>query len=559
MYANSSFFFLNPFLGLFAQHPYFFLFCVAVMVVIISLSVRDWRRLSAAHRYLVAHDEDLKRIIEGTSNSFQRKELYLRSADPVSLGLYHYFGAFSRAADVRSLASFSVENNLGGVRRAAASASGWRRPLAGLMLLFGLVVTLINLQSSVGSLSRGLQNFGVDGHIRATQKPDGALTGTEIEKQHNREAAGGSSQSMQQKADEVRNGMAAVANSASNAFAFGLGFISIALVSMSCASFIEGRARSVVKEIQYFADQAYQVVLPRQSASIDRASLELAQAATGLNSVVSRLGNVATEIANLGPLVAAMSSAAEAIKGAMAQLPTDLQTSMSSISSELVQGMTNTLGGTNDGIKQILQIYGQQQVNIEQVRQHTAAVSEANKQISVSVGQLTTLPDNLAKLQNVIEQNAKGQTTLVKAVERTNQIVQDFPVDELRLALEQEVKTQATFEETSNSIRVLMHDLQVLAAEQKTMAPQIREAIDAASQQVLHMSRVLESFENTSALGLKGAYLAPLAEDTLRKLRELESTSDLRELRQGVVLLRRQIQAARDHALAQAASVGGVQ
>lgn len=541
----------------FIAHPIAFLSFVAGILWIGWRTYWDFRRMEAARLYLQAHEGEFESLAAGSLEKLQRKEPELGQRHPIVMSFYHYLGAFSRAAEARSLSSFSVENNLGGVRRAGAAVSGWRRPLAGMMLLLGLVVTLINLQSSVGSLGKSFQDFGVGGNIAQQHRADRPLNGTEIEKDGGATDGVAGSQSLHRRADDVRNGMAAVATSASQAFFFGLGFILIALTSMAGASFLESRARMLTTSIQEFADKLYQTMLPMQSANLDMASRALADASKGLERVVSRLGNVATEIANLGPMVQAMSSASDAIKSAMDQLPAHLKSSMSTVSEDLVQGVTNTLKQTNDGIKQILAIYSQQQINIGHVRDHTATIANVSKQIDESLEPLADLPGILTQLQSVIVQNGQAQEKLEKTVERTNQVVQEFPVEELRRALEQEVKTQASFEELSASIRMLMRELQEAAAEHKTIAPQSMRAIETASQQVLHLSRVLQTFERTSALGVKGAYLAPLAEDTLRRLHDLESTPDLSRIRQGLRELRSQILSARDQALAQAAAVGG--
>jgi methyl-accepting chemotaxis protein len=233
---------------------------------------------------------------------------------------------------------------------------------------------------------------------------------------------------------------------------------------------------------------------------------------------------------------------------------------MSNISDELVQGMTRSLDETNEGVKKVLEIYGTQQLNMDKVRQHMESVAESSKRMAASVDRLGTLPEDVRRLQASIETNVQAQDRLGAVVDRTNTAIQNLPVNELRQALEQEVKTQVNLVETATGIRNTMKQLQAAISQHAEIEPKLVQAVLEANHRVTEIARVLESFQTTSAMGVKGAYLLPIAEDTLRKLREIESSSDIGEVHRSVALLRKQIQVAKDQALAQAAAVtGGIQ
>lgn len=286
------------------------------------------------------------------------------------------------AIETRTLQYFDLGQNLTPIHRAVGSVSGFLRPAAGWCLLLGLTITLFNLQGAVGELSKAFSNLSGVEHANSANVADGGVSTS------NRE-------------QNVTDRMAGMADMASRAFRMSLAFICIALLCGVSSAFLERSGRKAALEFEEWAVTFYQSSLPGQLPITEGTVAHLlAESMKNMTDVIEELRTASGAFANLQPLVSAMSGATIAIETAMRQLPEDVRSSMSSITSEMVTQLNETLGESTEYTKKILAIYAEQELRVKSLHTVVTTTHTALVEIRNSHKLLETLPAQTIRLSD---------------------------------------------------------------------------------------------------------------------------------------------------------------
>jgi hypothetical protein len=283
------------------------------------------------------------------------------------------------AIQSRTLQYFDLGQNLAPVHRAVGTVSGFLRPAAGWCLLLGLIITLFNLQRAVGDLSGAFHAISPQNSISMAE----GLASAKAREQN------------------VTDRMAGMANSASRAFVISLTFISIALYCGIFSAFVERSGRKAASEFEQWAVIFYQNSLPGQLPVTEgKVAQLLADSMAGMGEVIDELRAASGAFANLQPLVSSMSRATDSIEAAMRQLPEDLRSSMTNVTSGMVSQLTETLGESAEYTKKILAIYAEQELRVKGLHSVVNSSQSALAEIKEAHKLLEGLPVQTARLSD---------------------------------------------------------------------------------------------------------------------------------------------------------------
>ena len=195
-------------------------FIVVLAVFALLYSLRSRQNVQAAIFFAAEHRNTGESSPEGlavaapiqNNNSLLLKEMQ-RFDQSINLAVQH-----------RTLQYFDVGQNLTPIHRAVGTASGFLRPAAGWCLLFGLMITLFNLQRAVGDLSGAFSDISRVGQPSSASLAEGRVSAKTREQ-------------------NVTDRMAGMADMASRAFRVSLAFITIALFCGISSTFLEKSGR----------------------------------------------------------------------------------------------------------------------------------------------------------------------------------------------------------------------------------------------------------------------------------------------------------------------------
>src|ERR1700733_3094694 len=160
--------------------------------------------------------------------------------------------------------------------------------------------------------------------------------------------------------------MAGVADTASQAFRISLAFIFVSLICGVTSTLLEKRGRKAAFEFEQWSVIFYQNSLPGQLPVTEgKVAQQLVAAMEGMGEVIEELRSASGAFASLHPLVTSMSRVTETIETAMRQLPEDLRSSMSSVTTEMITKLNDTLGESAEYTKKILAIYAEQELRVK--------------------------------------------------------------------------------------------------------------------------------------------------------------------------------------------------
>jgi len=180
-----------------------------------------------------------------------------------------------------------------------------------------------------------------------------------------------------------------------------LAFISIALFCGISSTFLEKSGRRAAFEFEQWAVIFYQNNLPGQLPVTEgKVAQLLADSMAGMSDVIEELRAASGAFANLQPLVTSMSRATDSIEAAMRQLPEDLRSSMSSVTSDMVSQLNDTLGESAEYTKKILAIYAEQELRVKGLHSIVNSTQSALAEIKETHKTLENLPIQAALISD---------------------------------------------------------------------------------------------------------------------------------------------------------------
>jgi ABC-type transporter Mla subunit MlaD len=466
------------------------------------------RKIGEADTYILGRELALESLGPEATSSTEAPQLDGSLRSSMQRYEHTFYGAMQR----RILPQFSVEEASGPVYRASLASSGMLRPFAGWFLLLGLIITLWNLQGAVGILSGAFHDITVAGPATSS--------GTSAQR----------STSARDRERNVTDKMSNMASAASRAFRTSLWFILLSLACMVLAVLTERRAKLVLIRFETWASNLYQHFLPSQLPITEGdIARKLTETVNAMQSVAAELQNASGQLASLSPLVGTMSGATDAIQDAMRQLPKDLQSSMSNVTSDLVKGLTATLGESNEYTKRILAIYAEQELRVRGLDAVLKAVQSSLKEIKESHQLLSALPDQQAEIMassKGIAASAEGirnSLDLVgKNTERISALVERLPVFELAQAVDAIRNGSLTIEELKTRIGESNSRLHSAIEAQLDHDSKLRGQLEDLSQYLMRLHSMLDGKGNEA----KRAYAENIKQLVLDQLTSANHSAD---------------------------------
>lgn len=430
-----------------------------------------------------------------------------------------YIKAFNRALNSKSIPQFSVEAMLAPAARAAEHSGRLFRACAGLLILASLAITLFNLQGAVGSLSGSFTTLATQTeNVPAAKRvaPDAIGQAVVPEEVDTDRLLNGNSALQKQ--------MANVSSAAATAFRIACGCILVALLFLIEANRREHQNRNLLAEFREIAHELYHAVLPFQP-SLNQGDLaqRLNESAGAMSSAAEILREATSEMRQLSSLVASMTAVSEVIKSAMAQLPQDLRNSMNTVSTELVQGLTSSLGESNEHTLKILHIYGEQELRIKELHDYVVAVRQATDKIQLAA---TDVANASRSVDSSVQKTSASTAGLVQVTQKVAEAIEKLPLSELRSAFESVhvlTQTMDDIRQNANSlIDKLESAIQSDTAQRSALAKSVGD-IKAGSQKLFDFVVAREGTEFTPA---QANYLMSLMDYLVRELRSTHSSSN---------------------------------
>lgn len=295
--------------------------------------------------------------------------------NPLLQALQRTERALRQALDTRTLLYFDLPGTLRPAERSFARSAGWLRPFAGWMLLVGIVVTLFNLQGSIGNLSTAFQQLSPPATHSASIAPP------------------------QDRERRVTEGMQHMASNAAQAFLSSLTFVLLALACMIASALLERQSRLLLGRYEAWATDLVGYHLPQHLPLADGSVADkLNQTVIGMGDVVEQLRESASALGNLAPLLTSMRDVNDSIQQTMEQLPQDLRSSMSSVTSEMVKELSGTLSESTEYTKKILAIYGEQELRVRSLNAVLKEQDKALVELRGAHAKLSVLPEQVQQL-----------------------------------------------------------------------------------------------------------------------------------------------------------------
>ncbi len=368
------------------------LFALAVAFVLIPaviLLVRDFRDIICARLYITSLQNGQHSEISGFS---------------FSKSIRRFVSAYTVARDRIMLQSFGLEEHLADVRRSAGSIAGEVRALAGVLILCGLIITLMNLQSAVGGLRDTFSELAAQ-QVASTSGDDTAA--------------------------KVVGGMGIVAGAASTAFSISFMMISSAAVLLLLGLLIRTWALHLANSFSGWAHESLAADLPIQTP-LNVVAAEFRASSQALERLTTSFNEMTESFGALQGFADSMDRARSAIVKAMQQLPSHIRESVGTLSETFVNSVGEGLRNSSEHTHQILLIYGHQQQRIENIQAEVTAIRDFTAQVATATGRLEGMPERVADLTTTVQTQAELVKRFELIVAELAIRVEDLPVEGLK-------------------------------------------------------------------------------------------------------------------------------
>jgi hypothetical protein len=367
---------------------------------------------------------------------------------------------FRDASDRNRLNRFDCERTLQPINTAFRSLSARPRALAGVLILAGLLITLFNLQFSVGRLGSVFNQLS----SQVSQGPEASAPGSSVEQ-----------------------AMAGIADSARNAFLYSALVMSIAAIVLLLAVRVHRSGSAALLEFARWAsdtqDDLLASVVPtdldstvaRMSATVDR-----------LDHMIAAVGEFGNAISSVKGFADEMSNASREIASAVQKLPENINSSIVHFSGNVARNISESLDHHVEYIEKLLVIYGDQKVRFEETHKFMAETLENAKKTAEGLAPLASVTDglktaaaevgSLARAVEALDRTTRDLGPKIDGLPRENlrQLITDF---ESGLAEVQAIATELSASRDDASIAEAFSDLgETLAVKLEQMSDLVAKA-----------------------------------------------------------------------------------
>jgi hypothetical protein len=372
---------------------------LVILLIALGVATLAFKAILRAALELAAFERGLKRL---PNDGFPSGLVFQGSYESCRLAT-EFLGLCSRAVEKEMIGAVSVD-------RASAPLISYFRTLvntprswAGVLILCGLLVTLLNLQGSVGTLGASFQSL--------------STTQTEL--------------SQRAAADSVRQiqtAMGDIASRAHDAFLQSFRVIALATLLLALTLVIANRAQRVSRTFATWANSAHLRALvnrpPVQETQVEK-----------LNELISKLADVATGFESLSPamtsvgdLGAKLDASSQIVAEAVQKLPDTINASVGQLSVEVTRDISAHLNHQIEHLKKILAIYGDQELRVKKIQEYLDKTGDAMEAALKSLRNLSSLPGKIDALTDAVQKFGGSAATVASSCAVLDAKIEHMPV-----------------------------------------------------------------------------------------------------------------------------------
>lgn len=314
-----------------------------------------------------------------------------------------YLALFALCAQKQVLGSFSVTNSVAPVQARIRMLTSQPRNLTGVIILCGLLVTLFNLQGSVGVLGQAFDNLSTG------QSSSGPLRA-------------------EQDVKLIQRSMGQIAQTAKSAFVFSGIVILAAAVILWCALMVQRVGHASMLRFATWANAAYLEALAARPVDQQALIQKFGEMIEGMGQMMSTFELAAASMSSAGDLGSKLDESSRIVAEAVSHNPASINDSVVKLSAEVTKDISVHLQHQIEHLKKILAIYGDQEGRVTKIQVCLDSFS-ASMEASVSaVAGLKSLPEKLDALSGTIAASTKGASSIESAAKTLSRKVDQLPV-----------------------------------------------------------------------------------------------------------------------------------
>jgi hypothetical protein len=339
---------------------------------------------------------------------------------PICIAIRDYLRSFATARNNHVLPQFQVDSHLGQFHRACVTVTNSARAGVGVTVLLALIVTLMNLQGAVRSLGNAFDSLSTEQQatLHSAGNENGNLT-------------------VEQQQSSIKGAMSHVADAAGKAFRWSLIFISIAVLTLLCSIWLQGRAGSIYRDGWRWAQDEYARELPAQlPLSQGDVALRLSENIAALERLVFSINNLTGGMGAFSSFGMTLEQARDAIVTAVDKLPGEIHSSVNTLSSDLVAELSKHIANIGEQTKKILAIYGHQQYRIDEIGSWVQQVKELLVEMTAVVKQLSSVPDAVMSVLDSVRSGTNAVDRLSAVTSDLKIAVDELPKGELKAVID---------------------------------------------------------------------------------------------------------------------------
>jgi hypothetical protein len=363
---------------------------------------------------------------------------------------------------------YDLDRDLRGLRTDVTSYLTVVRAAAGVLIIVGLLITLFNLRGAVGNLQQTFRSPIEN----ASEKKD------------ERSSFGQENKVIDTKT--VREGMQGIAGAAKTAFQLSAVVISLAAALLVLAFVASQFAASRVQRFEWWAEDLYHKALEQAAARRPEDVVHnLSATVVHLANLTRTFETTNSALQELKSFGEKMDNAAQQITFAVANLPGNIGASMSSISTEVAQGINQDLRHQVEYLKGILTIYSDQHNVLKKIMDFIESVSKSQKSSSDSLLALQSLPLQIQAVAQNVKLAADTGAVMHSATKLLERKIDALPMEELNGAskeLRASLANIGTIEHTLTDFK--QQFVALMAASGTEATNQIKSALDKAVSEI---------------------------------------------------------------------------
>jgi hypothetical protein len=308
---------------------------------------------------------------------------------------------FHLAEEKKWLNRFDCDRAIQPISAAFRSLSGRPRALAGVLILAGLIVTLLNLQFSVHHLGSAFHELS----LRASDNPSAV----------------------------VQQAMGGIAESAQRAFLYSAIFMSSAAFVLLLAIRLHRFGSAALLGLARWASQTHdKLVMDLPTADLDSVIVRLSGTVGRMDDAVTKLEEFGEAISSAKSFGDDMTQASRAIASAVERLPTNISGSMVTFSGEVARKISESLDHHVQYLERLLVMYGDQKIQFGETHKFMADTLANAKATTEAVAPLASVSDTLRTAAGEIRSLARVAGRFERKTRGLENKIDGLPFEDIR-------------------------------------------------------------------------------------------------------------------------------